>query len=72
MVFSRASELNLNAALKPVGRKLGRAVRATACGVGSFKNQVRSGESFALRVMQGPRVLLIGDLDAALFQAIGQ
>ena len=72
LVLGRAADLKLNATLKPVGRKLGRAVRATACGVDSFKNQLRSGESFALRVMQGPRVSLIGDLDAALFQAIGQ
>jgi Nucleotidyltransferase domain len=72
LVLGRASELKLNAALKPAGRKLGRAVRATACTVESFKNQLSGGESFALGVVQGPRVSLIGDLDAALFQAIGQ
>ncbi len=72
LVLGRASELKLNAALKPVGRKLGRAVRATACTLDSFKNQLRGGESFAMGVLQGPRVSLIGDLDAALFQAIGQ
>jgi hypothetical protein len=72
LVLGRASELKLNAALKPAGRKLGRAVRATASTVESFKNQLRSGESFALGVVQGPRVSLIGDLDAAFFQAIGQ
>jgi Nucleotidyltransferase domain len=72
LVLGRASELKLNAALKPAGRKLGRAVRATTCTVESFKNQLSGGESFALGVVQGPRVSLIGDLDAALFQAIGQ
>jgi hypothetical protein len=30
LVLRRASELKLNSALKPVARKLGRAVRATA------------------------------------------
>lgn len=72
LVLGRASELKLNAALKPVGRKLGRAVRATACTVDSFKSQLRHGESFALGVVQGARVPLIGDLDAALLQATGQ
>ena len=67
LVLGLASELKLNAALKPAGRKLGRAVRATACTVDSFKNQLSGGESFALSVLQGPRVSLIGDLNAALF-----
>jgi DNA-binding MarR family transcriptional regulator len=70
LVLGRASELKLNAALKPAGRKLGRAVRATACTVESFKNQSRGGESFAVSVLQGPRVSLIGDLEAVLFQAM--
>ena len=72
LVLGRASELKLNAALQPVSRKLGRAVRATAFTVESFKNKLRGGENFALGVMQAPRVSLIGDLDAALLQAIGQ
>lgn len=72
LVLGRVSELKLNAAFKPVSRKLGRAVRATACTVESFKNKLRGGESFTLGVMQAPRVSLIGDLDAALLQAIGQ
>jgi predicted nucleotidyltransferase len=71
LVLGRASELKLNAALKPVGRQLGRAVHATACSIESFKKQLRGGESFALGVVQGPRVPLIGDLDAALIQATG-
>ena len=72
LVLGKASELKLNAALKPVGRQLGRAVHATACTIDSFKNQLRGGESFALGVVQGPRIALIGDLDAALLQATGQ
>ncbi len=72
LVLGRFSELKLNAAFKPVSRKLGRAVRATACTVESFKNKLRGGESFTLGVMQAPRVSLIGDLDAALLQAICQ
>lgn len=72
LVLGRASELKLNAALKPAGRKLGRAVHATACTIDSFKSQLRGGESFALGVVQGPRVPLIGDIDAALLQATGQ
>lgn len=66
LVLGRASELKLNAALKPVGRQLGRAVHATVSTVDSFKSQLRAGESFALGVMQGPRIPLIGDIDAAL------
>lgn len=72
LVLGRASELKLNAALKPVGRNLGRAVHATVCTIDSFRNQLRGGESFALGVVQGPRVPLIGDFDAALLQATGQ
>ncbi len=72
LVLGRASELKLNAALKPVGRKLGRAVHATASTLDSFKNQLRGGESFALGVVQAPRVSLIGDLDAALLQTTGR
>ncbi len=47
-------------------------MRATACTLDSFKNQLRGGESFALGVLRGPRVSLIGDLNAALIQAISQ
>ena len=72
LVLGKASQLKLNAALKPVGRRLGRAVHATASTIDSFKNQLRGGESFALGVVQGPRIPLIGDLDAALLQATGQ
>ena len=72
LVFGRASELKLNAALKPVGRNLGRAVRATTCTVDLFKDQLQGGENFALSLVQGPRVSLIGYFDAVLFQAIGE
>jgi predicted nucleotidyltransferase len=66
LVLGSASELKLNAALKAAGRTLGRAVHATASTIESFKNQLRGGESFALGVVQGPRIALIGDLDAAI------
>ena len=72
LVLGSASELKLNAALKPAGRALGRAVHATACTIESFKNQIRGGESFALGVVQGPRIALIGDLAAAILPAPGQ
>jgi predicted nucleotidyltransferase len=72
LVLGSASELKLNAAFKPAGRALGRSVHATACTIESFKAQLRSGESFALDIVQGPRIPLIGDLDAALVQAVGR
>ena len=72
LVLGQVSELKLNAALKPVGRKLGRAIHATASTVDSFVSQMRGGESFALGVMQGPRIPLIGDLNAALLPSTGQ
>jgi predicted nucleotidyltransferase len=72
LVLGSASELKLNAALKPAGRALGRAVHATASTTQSFKNQLRGGESFALGVVQGPRIALIGDLDAAILSTPGQ
>jgi MarR family len=72
LALGSVSELKLNAALKPWGRKLGRAVHATACSVESFRSQLHGGESFALGVAQGPRIALIGDFDASIFQALGQ
>lgn len=71
LVLGTASELKVNAALKPAGRALGRAVHATACTIDSFKNQLRGGESFALGILQGPRVALIGELDAAILPTTG-
>lgn len=72
LVLGNASELKANAALKPAGRALGRVVHATAFTIESFKNQLRGGESFALGIMHGPRIALIGDVDAAILQATGR
>jgi predicted nucleotidyltransferase len=72
LVLGSASELKLNAALKPAGRTLGRAVHATVCTIDSFKHQLGRGESFALGIVQGPRIALIGELDAAILQAPGR
>jgi predicted nucleotidyltransferase len=66
LVLGSVSELKLNAALKPLGRTLGRAIHATVNTVADFKEQLRGGEGFALGVAQGPRVALIGDFDAAV------
>ena len=68
LVLGRASELKLNAQLKPLGRELGRAIHATVCSMEVFKNQIRSGESFAREVVQRPRINLVGDFDAAVLQ----
>ncbi len=72
LVLGSASELKLNAALKPAGRALGRPVHATAFSIDAFKQQLRAGESFALGVAQGPRIPLIGDFDAEILQATGR
>ena len=72
LVLGTASELKLNAALKPAGRALGRTVHATAFTIEAFKNQLRAGESFAQGVAQGPRMPLIGDFDAEILQATGR
>jgi predicted nucleotidyltransferase len=71
LALGDVSELKLNAALKPVGRALGRAVHATACSIESFKNQLRGGESFAQEIVRGPRIALIGALDAAILSTTG-
>lgn len=71
LALGSVSELKLNAALKPAGRELGREVRATACTMASFRQQLRGRESFALGIVQGPRIALIGDLDAAILPAAG-
>lgn len=64
LVLGSASELKVNAALKPVGRMLGRPVRATVFSAKSFKDQLGSGEGFAQRVMEATRVGIIGDFEA--------
>ncbi|MDC6170986.1 nucleotidyltransferase domain-containing protein [Paucibacter sp. XJ19-41] len=71
LVLGDVSELKLNAALKPAGRALGRAVHATAFTIESFKNQLRGGESFAQEIVRGPRIALIGTLDAAILSTTG-
>ena len=72
LVLGQASELKVNAALKPAGRALGRAVHATASTIGAFMEQVRGGESFAREIVQGPRIALLGSLDDAIFSHAGR
>jgi DNA-binding MarR family transcriptional regulator len=71
LVLGDVSELKVNAALKPAGRLLGRAVRATASTIEVFKNQIRGQESFALEVVQKPRIPLLGNFDASILSASG-
>lgn len=63
LVLGHASELKVNAALKPAGRSLGRAVHATAFTIDNFMEQVRGGESFARDIVQGPRIALVGSFE---------
>ena len=71
LVLGSVSELKVNAALKPAGRKLGRAVHATASTVEAFMEQVRAGESFAQEIVQSPRITLLGHLEDALLSNTG-
>ena len=71
LVLGNASELKVNAALKPAGRILGRAVHATASTIDGFIEQVRGGESFAQDIVQGPRIALLGSLEDAVISNIG-
>lgn len=71
LVLGNASELKVNAALKPAGRILGRAVHATASTIDAFIEQVRGGESFAQDIVQGPRIALLGSLEDAVISNIG-
>lgn len=66
LVLGTVSELKLNTLLKPVGRKLGRPVRASVSTVKTFQDQIHAGESFALEVVRAPRIALVGDFDAAV------
>lgn len=72
LVLGSASELKVNAALKPAGRTLGRAVQATASTIGSFMEQVRGGESFAQEIVQGPRIALVGSFEDAILSNTGR
>ena len=72
LVLGRASELKVNAALKPAGRSLGRAVHATSFTIDSFMELVRGGESFAQDIVQGPRIALLGSLEDAVLSNIGE
>ena len=69
LALGKLSELKLNTLAKPIGRKLGRPVRVSAMSVGDFREQLRSGEGFAAGIVHGPRIPLIGDLDATVVQA---
>lgn len=71
LVLGSASELKVNAALKPAGRVLGREVHATASTIESFINQVHGGESFAQDIVQGPRIALVGSFEHAIFSNVG-
>lgn len=71
LVLGNASELKVNAALKPAGRILGRAVHATASTIDAFIEQVRGGENFAQDIVQGPRIALLGSLEDAVISNIG-
>jgi len=68
LVLGKLSELKVNTLLKPVGRKLGRPVHASVSTIKDFRNQIQAGESFAREIVQGPRIALIGDLDATVVQ----
>ena len=71
LVLGGASELKANAALKPAGRSLGRAVHATASTIEAFMAHVRAGESFAQDIVQGPRIALLGSLENAILSNAG-
>jgi predicted nucleotidyltransferase len=71
LVLGSASELKVNAALKPAGRTLGRAVHATASTIDAFMQQVRAGEGFAQDIVQGPRIALLGSLENAILSNAG-
>jgi predicted nucleotidyltransferase len=72
LVLGNTSELKVNAALKPAGRVLGRAVHATAFTIEKFMEQVRGGESFAQDIVQGPRIALVGSLDDVVISGAGR
>jgi len=71
LVLGSASELKANVALKPAGRALGREVRATACTIPAFHEQLRGGESFAQDIVRGPRIPLIGAFDVEIISGAG-
>ncbi len=71
LVLGTASELKVNAALRPAGRTLGRKIHATACNIEAFIKQVQERESFAQEVTQSPRIPLIGQFDASVFSSPG-
>lgn len=68
LVLGKLSELKVNTLLKPVGRKLGRPAHASVSTIEDFRKQIQAGESFAREIVQGPRIALIGDLDATVVQ----
>lgn len=72
LVLGQASELKVNAALKPAGRSLGRAVHATAYTIDSFMEQVRGGESFAQDIVHGPRIALVGSFENDVLSGAGR
>lgn len=72
LVLGTASELKVNAALRPAGRALGRKVNATTCTIEVFIKQLQDRESFAQDIVQSPRIPLMGQFDVSIFSAPGQ
>lgn len=56
LVLCGLSEIKVNAALKPVGRKHNRALHATVMSPERFKALVAESNSFAREVLSGPRI----------------
>jgi predicted nucleotidyltransferase len=64
MVVGRVDLESLRAVLRGLERRLGREINETVYDAEEFARQRNDGDAFLERVMQGPRIVLIGDVDA--------
>lgn len=59
------SSIRINAALKPVGRKHHRDIRASVFSVAEFRKLLKEGDPFAVGVLEHPTVVIKGELGHA-------
>ena len=61
LVVGDASELKVNAQLKPLGREFGRPMNVSVFELDDFMARLRSGDSFVTRICEEPSIQLKGE-----------
>jgi predicted nucleotidyltransferase len=63
LIVTDAPFADISAALLPAQKRLGREITPTVYTPGEFQEKLRAKHHFLVRVLQEPKILLLGDLD---------